>query len=229
MPATTSKKCGRCCQVYRGFGSTCATCRKTPGDGFASAAVDIPTDASPAQDSCGVCGQRVYAVEHMSVEGVTFHKDCFRCTTCRRKLHTHFEKSGEGFFCLAHFTQITKVTGGYMLGAGPSRGATTTNLLKELVGSGGPDGEVSIDFPKDVEPDLDKKVEVAETSDFDGTAWVADLSLMLSKEVLDELKGMTQESDAIELNGMTEGFSKYYLRHFLPAPVVQWTPSQTVA
>jgi len=69
------------------------------------------------------------------VEAVTFHRDCFRCTTCRRRLHTSFEKSGQGFFCPAHFKQITMVNSGYMLGSGPSRSAKTILQRMSLVGA----------------------------------------------------------------------------------------------
>jgi len=229
MPATTEKKCGCCNHVYRGFGSTCATCRKKPSDGLA-AGVDTRAAGSLAQDACGVCGKRVYEMEKVRVEGVTFHKDCFRCTTCGRKLHTVFEKSGEGFFCPTHFKQITKVNSGYMLGSGPSRSAKTMNLLQEeFVSRRGPDVDESFDCNQYVEPNLDKKVGVVETSD-DDHACAADLYLMLSKAgVLNELKGKTKEFDAMKLNEQTDSFSNYYMQHFLRAPVVQWTPSQTVA
>jgi len=227
MPATTEKKCGCCNQVYRGFGSTCAACRKNPGDGPA-AGMDAPAAGLPAQDKCGACGKRVYAMEHMSVEGVTFHRDCFRCATCRRKLHTVFEKSGMGFFCPTHFKQITKVNSGYMLGSGPSRSAKTLDLLEELAGRRGPEGDESFDCSENVEPNLEKKLEVAQT-DGDHTC-ATDLYLVLSKAgVLDKLKGTAKESDAMKLNEQTDSFNNYYMRHFLRAPVVPWTPPQIVA
>jgi len=217
MPATAEKKCVCCSQFYRGFGSTCATCRKKPSDGLA-AAVDTPAAGSPAQDTCGVCGKRVYEMEKVRVEGVTFHKNCFRCTTCGRKLHTVFEKSGEGFFCPTHFNQITKVNSGYMLGSGPSRSAKTMSLLQEeFVSRRGPEVDESFDCNEYV----DKKVEVAKALD-DDHACAPDLYLMLSKVgVLNELKGKTKEFDAVTLNEQTDSFSNYYMRHFLRAPVVQ--------
>jgi|Transcript_13390 hypothetical protein len=227
MPATTEKKCGRCREVYRGFGSTCGTCRKLPFDGLA--AVNASAAGPADRNNCGVCGKRVYAMEHMSVEGVTFHKDCFRCTTCRRKLGTVFEKSGMGFFCPAHFKQITTITGGYMLGSDPSRNAKTTNLLEKLVGRSGPEDDESFDCSEDVETEVDKKVNEAEPSDCEHAS-ATDFYPVLSKAgVLDEPNGTTKESDAIKVSENTDSFIKYYTRHFLPSPVVQWTPPQTVA
>jgi len=82
---------------------------------------------------CHACGKRVYAMEQRLVEGLVFHKDCFRCTTCSRKLENNYAKNELGFFCMTHFHQIAKVTCGYKTGTGPTRNAEAAGLVDAMV------------------------------------------------------------------------------------------------
>lgn len=75
-------------------------------------------------------------MEQKNVEGLLFHKTCFRCTACNCKLECKFGKSELGFFCLTHFHQIAKVTGGYKTGTGPTRNAEAASYVDAMVNRG---------------------------------------------------------------------------------------------
>merc|ERR1712129_96101 len=92
-----------------------------------------PRRTPVAADHCAACGKRVYAMERKNVEGLLFHKTCFKCTTCHCKLDCTFGKNELGFFCMTHFHQIAKVTGGYKTGTGPTRNAVAAGLVEALV------------------------------------------------------------------------------------------------
>uniref|UniRef100_A0A8C2ADZ4 F-actin monooxygenase n=1 Tax=Cyprinus carpio TaxID=7962 RepID=A0A8C2ADZ4_CYPCA len=61
-------------------------------------------------DMCHACKKRVFAVEKLSTEGLHFHKECFRCHTCRAPLRQggHFFDSEEGtvkdLYCILTFS-----------------------------------------------------------------------------------------------------------------------------
>lgn len=93
---------------------------------------------APSGDICSACSKPVYAMELLNVGGMTFHSDCFRCSTCHRKLETNFERSELGFLCTTHFEQIVKVTGGYMYGSGPARRNSAPASLLGATPSRGP-------------------------------------------------------------------------------------------
>lgn len=124
--------CQGCGDPYKGFGAVCAPCRKKPAAAVTSNAPDASNAVAP--DHCEVCRKRVYVMESLQAEGSLFHKDCFKCTTCGRKLGgTNFAKNELGFFCMPHFQQITKVTGGYRTGTGPTRNAAAASLVEAMV------------------------------------------------------------------------------------------------
>uniref|UniRef100_A0A671PPU3 F-actin monooxygenase n=1 Tax=Sinocyclocheilus anshuiensis TaxID=1608454 RepID=A0A671PPU3_9TELE len=59
-------------------------------------------------DVCHACKKRVFAVERLSAEGFHFHRECFRCHTCRAPLSQggHSFDSEEGkLYCKLHFAQ----------------------------------------------------------------------------------------------------------------------------
>ncbi|XP_052417290.1 F-actin-monooxygenase mical2b isoform X13 [Carassius gibelio] len=59
-------------------------------------------------DVCHVCKKRVFVVERLSAEGFHFHRECFRCHTCRAPLRQggHSFDSEEGkLYCKLHFAQ----------------------------------------------------------------------------------------------------------------------------
>lgn len=105
---------------------------KKPVSGATGSALDGASALPP--DHCEVCRKRVYAMESHQAEGSLFHKDCFKCVTCARKLcGGNFAKNELGFFCIPHFQQITKVTGGYKTGTGPTRNAAAASLVEAMV------------------------------------------------------------------------------------------------
>ncbi|XP_014888740.1 protein-methionine sulfoxide oxidase MICAL2 isoform X5 [Poecilia latipinna] len=57
-------------------------------------------------DKCYSCSKRVYMVERVCAEGFYFHRECFRCSTCRCSLSqgAHAFNSEEGkLYCKLHF------------------------------------------------------------------------------------------------------------------------------
>lgn len=40
-------------------------------------------------DKCNVCDKTVYVVDMLSIEGMPYHKSCFRCTHCKGTLQVH--------------------------------------------------------------------------------------------------------------------------------------------
>ncbi|KAI7813903.1 putative protein-methionine sulfoxide oxidase MICAL2 [Triplophysa rosa] len=57
---------------------------------------------------CHACRKRVFAVERLSAEGFHFHRECFRCDTCRAPLcqggHSFDTQEGK-LYCKLHFAQ----------------------------------------------------------------------------------------------------------------------------
>lgn len=59
-------------------------------------------------DRCRSCDRRVYLVERVSVEGLFFHRECFRCSTCSSalRLGAHALDTEQGkLYCQLHFDQ----------------------------------------------------------------------------------------------------------------------------
>jgi len=127
-----TKKCDRCYEPYKGFGTTCSSCRKNSS--AASPAGTKSLSGSPGIERCDLCAKTVYAMEKLAVEGRVFHKDCFRCAACGRKLAGNdFDKNELGFFCPAHSQQLNSVTGGYRAGTGPTRNANAATLVLSML------------------------------------------------------------------------------------------------
>ncbi|KAM4744975.1 F-actin-monooxygenase MICAL2 isoform 2-T2 [Anableps anableps] len=63
---------------------------------------------SQSADKCHSCSKRVYMVERVCAEGLYFHRECFRCSTCNCSLPqgAHAFDSEEGkLYCKLHFYQ----------------------------------------------------------------------------------------------------------------------------
>ncbi|TKS70175.1 [F-actin]-methionine sulfoxide oxidase MICAL2 [Collichthys lucidus] len=62
----------------------------------------------PSGDKCHSCDKRVYMVERVSTEGLYFHRECFRCSTCssalRQGAHAFDSEQGK-LYCKLHFDQ----------------------------------------------------------------------------------------------------------------------------
>ncbi|XP_067352601.1 F-actin-monooxygenase MICAL2 isoform X3 [Channa argus] len=84
--------------------------------GDSSAVVKVPSvrRAFPSSaDKCHSCERRVYMVERICAEGLYFHRECFRCSTCRSALQqgAHAFDSERGkLYCKLHFEQRNNTT-----------------------------------------------------------------------------------------------------------------------
>ncbi|XP_042344199.1 F-actin-monooxygenase MICAL2 isoform X2 [Plectropomus leopardus] len=62
----------------------------------------------PSGDKCHSCERRVYMVERVCAEGLFFHRECFRCSTCnsalRQGAHAFDSERGK-LYCKLHFDQ----------------------------------------------------------------------------------------------------------------------------
>ncbi|XP_070687662.1 F-actin-monooxygenase MICAL2 isoform X4 [Pempheris klunzingeri] len=62
----------------------------------------------PSGDKCHSCERRVYMVERVCAEGLYFHRECFRCSTCssalRQGAHAFDSEKGK-LYCKLHFDQ----------------------------------------------------------------------------------------------------------------------------
>ncbi|KAM6950461.1 F-actin-monooxygenase MICAL2 isoform 5-T6 [Lycodopsis pacificus] len=63
----------------------------------------------PSGDKCHSCERRVYMVERVCAEGLYFHRECFRCSTCsstlRQGAHAFDSEQGK-LYCKLHFDQL---------------------------------------------------------------------------------------------------------------------------
>ncbi|XP_042164819.1 LIM domain and actin-binding protein 1-like isoform X1 [Oncorhynchus tshawytscha] len=71
------------------------------------------------QDVCSSCLKPVYPMEKMTADKFTFHKNCFCCKHCQKKLsmHSYAPLYGE-FYCVFHYQQLFRRKGNYDEGFG---------------------------------------------------------------------------------------------------------------
>eukprot|EP00965_Chrysotila_dentata_P151794 5016189-Pleurochrysis_carterae.AAC.1 len=60
---------------------------------------------------CNRCGKVAFAAERIVVNKCTFHKDCFRCTTCNKLLGSVWERDKESgeFYCKHDFMSLSRM------------------------------------------------------------------------------------------------------------------------
>ncbi|QCD85018.1 LIM domain-containing protein WLIM2a-like [Vigna unguiculata] len=69
---------------------------------------------SGTQQKCKACDKIVHFVESFSADGVSYHKNCFRCSHCNGLLAISNYCSGDGIlYCKVHYEQLFKETGSY--------------------------------------------------------------------------------------------------------------------
>ncbi|XP_028769182.1 LIM domain-containing protein PLIM2c-like [Neltuma alba] len=65
-------------------------------------------------DKCNACDKTVYVVDLLSLEGVPYHKSCFRCSHCKGFLSMSSYSSMDGvLYCKPHFEQLFKESGNF--------------------------------------------------------------------------------------------------------------------
>ncbi|KAL1818575.1 hypothetical protein ACET3Z_013444 [Daucus carota] len=65
-------------------------------------------------DKCTVCDKTVYFLDLLSVDGVTYHKSCFKCSHCKGTLTMSNYSSMDGtLYCKPHFEQLFKESGNF--------------------------------------------------------------------------------------------------------------------
>lgn len=62
---------------------------------------------------CPMCSERVYPLESVQYEGITYHKGCMKCTHCKGKLSIKaVAVIGGQLYCKPHFVELFKSGGG---------------------------------------------------------------------------------------------------------------------
>ncbi|XP_052398811.1 LIM domain and actin-binding protein 1 isoform X3 [Carassius gibelio] len=71
------------------------------------------------QETCSACLKPVYPMERMAADKIIFHKTCFCCKHCKKKLslQSYAPLYGE-FYCVFHYQQLFKRKGNYDEGFG---------------------------------------------------------------------------------------------------------------
>lgn len=131
------KECDVCHRPFRGFGPTCPDCRKrssaagaTAGAGIVCSPADIKRTSLTGGNKCFMCNLTAYDFGNdgkIGVDGVIFHKTCFKCAECSRKLDLGaFAKGADGaYYCKPHFAEKFKLKGRYDFKA-PTPGVSDT-------------------------------------------------------------------------------------------------------
>ncbi|TRY85536.1 hypothetical protein DNTS_033068 [Danionella cerebrum] len=72
-----------------------------------------------AQETCSACLKAVYPMERMAADKLIFHKTCFCCKYCKKKLslQSYAPLYGE-FYCVFHYQQLFRRKGNYDEGFG---------------------------------------------------------------------------------------------------------------
>ncbi|XP_010413441.1 PREDICTED: LIM domain-containing protein PLIM2c isoform X2 [Camelina sativa] len=65
-------------------------------------------------DKCKACDKTVYVMDLMTLEGMPYHKSCFRCSHCNGTLVISNYSSMDGvLYCKTHFEQLFKESGNF--------------------------------------------------------------------------------------------------------------------
>ncbi|OIW04804.1 hypothetical protein TanjilG_23702 [Lupinus angustifolius] len=65
-------------------------------------------------DKCKACDKTVYVVDLLTLEGIPYHKSCFKCTHCNGVLTMNTYSSMDGvLYCRTHFEQLYKESGNF--------------------------------------------------------------------------------------------------------------------
>nr|KYP49436.1 LOW QUALITY PROTEIN: Pollen-specific protein SF3 [Cajanus cajan] len=65
-------------------------------------------------DKCNACDKTVYVVDLLTLEGIPYHKNCFKCSHCKGHLTMCTYSSMDGvLYCKTHFEQLFKESGNF--------------------------------------------------------------------------------------------------------------------
>ncbi|XVF33366.1 hypothetical protein REPUB_Repub17cG0162400 [Reevesia pubescens] len=65
-------------------------------------------------DKCKACDKTVHVVDMLSLEGMPYHKTCFKCSHCKGNLVMSTYSSMDGvLYCKPHFEQLFKESGNF--------------------------------------------------------------------------------------------------------------------
>ncbi|XP_057454576.1 LIM domain-containing protein PLIM2c [Lotus japonicus] len=65
-------------------------------------------------DKCAACDKTVYVVDLLTLEGIPYHKSCFKCSHCKGNLTMSTYSSMDGvLYCRTHFEQLFKESGNF--------------------------------------------------------------------------------------------------------------------
>ncbi|BFU25131.1 LIM zinc finger domain containing protein [Entamoeba histolytica HM-1:IMSS-B] len=82
--------------------------------------------------TCPVCGKKAYQMESIVIEGITMHKNCFRCSVCKKTLNgSNFAKNHGIYYCKVHFQQMFKEKGNYDEGFGYTKRSSNWEKKEE--------------------------------------------------------------------------------------------------
>ena len=86
----------------------------TPAPAPAPAAEPPKPKVKRQGDYCVHCDKKVYFVEKLEIDGLLFHKACFKCATCNTKLTPRtYAKANGNVYCKSHYDQHFKLKGNY--------------------------------------------------------------------------------------------------------------------
>uniref|UniRef100_A0A3B3D3N3 LIM domain containing 2 n=1 Tax=Oryzias melastigma TaxID=30732 RepID=A0A3B3D3N3_ORYME len=74
---------------------------------------------SASHEMCSACQKPVYQMEKITADKYIFHKICFCCKKCKKKLSMYsFAPLNGEFYCIFHYQQLFKEKGNYDEGFG---------------------------------------------------------------------------------------------------------------
>ncbi|XP_048826701.1 LIM domain-containing protein isoform X2 [Brienomyrus brachyistius] len=81
--------------------------------------VNLKKFLSPAREMCSACSKPVYPMEKIGADKFIFHRNCFCCKHCKKKLsiQNYAALYGE-FYCIFHYQQLFRAKGNYDEGFG---------------------------------------------------------------------------------------------------------------
>lgn len=72
-----------------------------------------------AIEKCFACKKTVYTVERLKADDKVYHKNCFKCSYCKKVVGTGTYAANKGeIFCKTHFKMLFKIKGNYDEGFG---------------------------------------------------------------------------------------------------------------